>query len=44
VARLRLHYGDYGHALTAVFALAFIGTAAIALMPKSGLKDASLPI
>jgi len=44
VARLRLHYGDYGHALTVVFALAFIGTVAIALMPKSGLKDASLPI
>jgi MFS family permease len=44
VARLRLGYGDYGHALMVVFALAVIGTAAIALIPKSAPKDATLPL
>jgi len=42
VARLRLHFGDYGHALTAVFLLAFIGTVAIALLPKHGPRDEAL--
>jgi hypothetical protein len=42
VARLRLHFGDYGHALTAVFLLAFIGTVAIALLPKYGPRDEAL--
>jgi MFS family permease len=42
VSRLRLHFGDYGHALTAVFLVAFLGTVAIALMPKQGTKDAAL--
>jgi hypothetical protein len=31
-----VYFGDYGHALTAVFLLAFIGTVAIALLPKHG--------
>jgi MFS family permease len=44
VARLRLSFGDYGHALTAVFVLAALGALAIGLMPKSGVKDAALPL
>lgn len=44
VARLRLHYGDYGHALSAVFAVAFIGALAIILLPKKGLADETLPV
>jgi MFS family permease len=39
VARLRLYFGDYDHALTVVFVLAFLGTLAIALIPKSGAKS-----
>jgi MFS family permease len=44
VARLRLHYGDYGHALSAVFAAAFVGALAIALLPKKGPADAALSL
>jgi hypothetical protein len=44
VARLWLSFGDYGHALTAVFVLAALGALAIGLMPKSGAKDAALPL
>lgn len=44
VARLRLHYGDYGHALSAVFAVAFLGAIAIALLPKRGPADETLPV
>jgi len=44
VARLRLHYGDYGHALSAVFVVAFVGALAIALLPKRGPKDETLPV
>ena len=44
VARLRLSFGDYGHALSAVFVMAALGALAIALMPKSGVKDAALPL
>ena len=42
VSRLRLYFGDYGHALTAVFLLAFIGTVAIGLLPKHGPGDEAL--
>ena len=46
VSRLRAFFGDYDHALTVVFVLAFLGTLAIALMPKSGAKsgDADRPL
>jgi MFS family permease len=42
VSRLRLYFGDYGHALTAVFLVAFLGFVAIALMPKQAPRDAIL--
>ncbi|MFB3776787.1 MAG: MFS transporter [Bryobacteraceae bacterium] len=42
VSRLRLHFGDYGHALTAVFLVAFLGFLAIAWLPKQGTRDAAL--
>src|SRR5205814_9533019 len=39
VALLRRNLGDYDHALMAVFALAVVGAAAIALLPKYGRQD-----
>jgi MFS family permease len=53
VAHLRESWGDYNHALLVVFALAFIGAIAIALLPRdpsrtrleaSGRKDQSLAV
>jgi MFS family permease len=42
VARLRLNFGNYETALLSVFALAAIGCAAIALLPKYGRQDETL--
>lgn len=42
VARLRQDLGSYDRALMAVFAMAFIGAVAIALLPRHGKKDETL--
>ncbi len=44
VSKLRIAYGDYSTALTAVFAMAFVGAVAIALLPKQGSKNETLHI
>lgn len=44
VARLRDHFGDYNHALMIVFALAFIGAIAIALLPRHGVYHEKLHV
>ena len=45
VSLLREHYGDYNHALIAVFVLALVGAVAIALMPRQqGKKDEPIPL
>jgi MFS family permease len=40
VARLRIYFGSYNRALIIVFAVAFVGAAAIALMPKQRPHEA----
>lgn len=44
VALLREHYGDYDHALMAVFVMAALGAVAIALLPKHGKVDEALQV
>ncbi len=44
VSLLRDNFGDYGHAMLAVFAISVIGTAAIAILPKHRKLDETLPI
>src|SRR3982751_2762693 len=39
VSLLRKHFGDYEHALLSVFAMAVVGAAAIALLPRYGRQD-----
>ncbi|MBI3208576.1 MAG: MFS transporter [Candidatus Solibacter usitatus] len=42
VSKLRIAYGDYGTALTAVFVMAVLGAIAVSLLPKQGQKDETL--
>lgn len=42
VSLLRQHFGDYGGALGAVFAMALVGATAIALLPRHGRQDETL--
>jgi hypothetical protein len=42
VSLLRQHFGDYGAALGAVFAMALVGATAIALLPRHGRQDETL--
>jgi MFS family permease len=44
VSLLREHFGDYGVPLGAVFTVAMIGAAAIALLPGPGRKDETLHV
>ncbi|MEO7651606.1 MAG: MFS transporter, partial [Bryobacteraceae bacterium] len=44
VSLLRKNFGDYDHAMIAVFGLALIGAVAIALLPKYGRQDETLHI
>ena len=44
VSLLRQHFGDYGAALGAVFAMALLGATAIALLPKHGRQDETLHV
>src|SRR6266699_3006222 len=42
VSLLRRYFGDYDHALMSVFAMAVVGAAAIAMLPKYGRQDETL--
>jgi len=42
VSLLRRYFGDYDHALMSVFAMAVVGAAAIALLPRYGRQDETL--
>jgi MFS family permease len=44
VSLLRDYYGDYAHAMLAVFVISVIGTLAIAILPRHGKKDETLPL
>lgn len=44
VALLREKFGDYGHAMLAVFAMAAIGAISIALLPKHSKLDETLQV
>jgi MFS family permease len=44
VSLLRRHFGDYEHALMSVFAMAVVGAAAIALLPRYGRQDETLHV
>ena len=44
VSLLRRNFGDYEHALMSVFAMAIVGAAAIAMLPKYGRQDETLHV
>ncbi len=44
VSLLRKYFGDYEHALMSVFAMAVVGAAAIAMLPKYGRQDETLHV
>ena len=44
VSLLRRYFGDYDHALMSVFAMAVVGAAAIALLPRYGRQDETLHV
>ena len=44
VSLLRNHFGDYQHAMLAVFAISVLGAASIAVLPKYGKQDETLPL
>ena len=44
VSLLRGYFGDYEHALMSVFAMAVVGAAAIAMLPKYGRQDETLHV
>jgi Sugar phosphate permease len=44
VSLLRKAFGDYAHAMLAVFAISVVGAVAIALLPRYGKRDETLPL
>ena len=44
VSLLRQAFGDYAHAMLAVFAISVVGAAAIAMLPRYGKRDETLPL
>ncbi len=44
VSLLRDHFGDYGHAMWAVFAISVVGALSIAILPGHGKQDETLHV